>query len=71
MKKLEDIFAFLLIAFSLLGCLVPVLFYGCIPVSIAVVLHSIFDHGEYEPMIPVADVLAAMQAPVLRKSVLR
>ena len=51
MKKIEDILALMLIAFSLLGCFAPVLFYACIPVSLAVVAETLFCDTEYEPMI--------------------
>lgn len=58
MEKFEDVLAFLLFAFSLLGCFAPVLFYACIPVSFAVVIESLFCNTAYEPMIPVTEVLA-------------
>ena len=59
MKNIEDILAFMLIAFSLLGCIVPVLFYVCIPVSLIVVAETLFFDTEYEPMINVSAMLAA------------
>ena len=59
MKKLEDIRAFLLIAFSLLGCIAPVLFYVCIPVSLVTVVETLLFDTEYEPMITFTEMLAA------------
>lgn len=60
MKKVEDILAIMLIAFSLLGCIAPVLFYACIPVSLAVVVvETLFFDAEYEPMITFTEMLAA------------
>ena len=59
MKKIEDILALMLIAFSLLGCLAPVLFYACIPVSLIVVAETLVFDTEYEPMINVSAMLAA------------
>ena len=57
MKKIEDILAFMLIAFSLLGCFAPVLFYAVIPVALATVVETLFFDTEYEPMITFTEML--------------
>ena len=57
MKNIEDVLAFMLIAFSLLGCFAPVLFYACIPVALATVVETLFCDTEYEPMITFTEML--------------